>query len=392
MAGRVPPTGIVDGPVGAINEHVAALPLVDHHVHSVLRGQLTPETLLGLLTESDRADAAAAAGMDTQLGIAVRRWTAPVLGLEAGLSAEAWLDARSRWDNLDAARRLLPSAGTTTLLVDTGFRAGELVGIAELAGIAGAEVREVVRIESVAERVARERPEAGDFATRFRDALHAAAHEAVGLKTIVAYRHGLDFDPDPPAQREVVEHAGSWLASIDAGGPIRLTDPVLLRSGIWEAVALGKPLQVHAGYGDTDLDLHRSDPLLLTGFLRRTVERCPVMLLHNYPFVRHAGYLAQVFPHVHLDVGLAVHHAGAASDRIVAESLELAPLRKVLFSSDGWGLPELHWLGSWLFRRGMARAIGRWVADGDWSADDARRVIELVGRDNARRVYQLTDG
>jgi predicted TIM-barrel fold metal-dependent hydrolase len=327
--------------------------------------------------------------MDTQLGFAVRRWTAPLLDLDAGLSADAWLEARSRWDNLDAGRRLLPAAGATTLLVDTGFRGDELVGLADLASIAGAEVREIVRIESVAERVARARPDAADFATRFREALHSAARDAVGFKTIVAYRHGLDFDPEPPAKRAVVDHAGVWLDSIDAGGPVRLTDPVLLRSCIWEAVALEKPLQVHSGYGDTDLDLHRSDPLLLTGFLRRTADRCPVMLLHNYPFHRNAGYLAQVFPHVHLDVGLAIHHAGAASDRIVAESLELAPFTKVLFSSDGWGLPELHWLGSWLYRRGMARAIGRWVSDGDWSMGHARRVIELVGRDNARRVYRL---
>ena len=66
-----------------------------------------------------------------------------------------------------------------------------------------------------------------------------------------------------------------------------------------------------------------------------------------------------MFGHVYMDVGLAINHTGAASDRIIAESLELAPFRKVLFSSDAWGLPELHLLGSWLFRRGLARGAGR---------------------------------
>jgi len=47
-----------------------------------------------------------------------------------------------------------------------------------------------------------------------------------------------------------------------------------------------------------------------------------------------------------LDVGLAVNYAGAASPAIVAESMELAPFRKLLFSSDAWGAPELHLLGS----------------------------------------------
>jgi predicted TIM-barrel fold metal-dependent hydrolase len=98
-----------------------------------------------------------------------------------------------------------------------------------------------------------------------------------------------------------------------------------------------------------------------------------------------------MFGHVHMDVGLAVHHTGAASDRLIAESLELAPLSRVLFSTDAWGLPELVLLGSLLYRRGLARTLGRWVADGDWSLADAVRAAELIGHENARRVYGLRD-
>jgi len=36
----------------------------------------------------------------------------------------------------------------------------------------------------------------------------------------------------------------------------------------------------------------------------------PILLLHNYPFHREAAYLAQVFEHVFVDVGLATHNAG----------------------------------------------------------------------------------
>ncbi len=71
----------------------------------------------------------------------------------------------------------------------------------------------------------------------------------------------------------------------------------------------------------------------------------------------------------------------------MAEMLEVAPFRKILFSSDAWGLPELHLLGSWLFRRGLSRVLGRWVASGDWSVDDARLAIDLIGSRNARQVY-----
>jgi predicted TIM-barrel fold metal-dependent hydrolase len=74
---------------------------------------------------------------------------------------------------------------------------------------------------------------------------------------------------------------------------------------------------------------------------------------------------------------------------VVAESLELAPFGKVLFSSDAWGPPELHYLGALLWRRATARVLGGWVADGDWSHADALRVAEMVGAGNARRVYRL---
>ena len=71
----------------------------------------------------------------------------------------------------------------------------------------------------------------------------------------------------------------------------------------------------------------------------------PVLLLHNYPFHRHAAYLAQVFDHVFMDVGLAVHNTGAPRPRCMRETLELVPFGKLLFSSDAYGLAELYLLG-----------------------------------------------
>ena len=198
--------------------------------------------------------------------------------------------------------------------------------------------------------------------------------------------------PIGDARWEVEAAAGRWLRGVATGDPVRLTDETLLRHLLWTAVGLGLPLQLHTGYGDSDLDLHRCDPARLTGFLRRTDGTIPILLLHTYPYTRSAGYLAEMFAHVHLDVGLAVNHTGVAAARTVAETLELAPLTKVLFSSDAWGLPELHLLGSWLLRRALSRVMGRWVADGDWSIADARRAVDLLSRENAERVYTLRPG
>jgi predicted TIM-barrel fold metal-dependent hydrolase len=51
------------------------------------------------------------------------------------------------------------------------------------------------------------------------------------------------------------------------------------------AVSKKLPLQFHVGFGDRDLDLHRTNPLYLLEFLRSQLIRdTPIMLLHCYPF------------------------------------------------------------------------------------------------------------
>jgi len=383
------PNAVADGPSPEVNDLLADIALVDHHVHSIVRGRVEPADFLALVCESDRQTAADAAGLDTQVGIAIRRWCAPLLGLPQGIPADDYLAHRRGMSNEEAAAVLLPVAGFEQLLVDTGYQSDRLVADGELARLAGAPVRTILRLEGLAERVARSGPTAEAFPAAFEDALGVESATAAGLKSIIAYRDGLDFDPLPPGLDEVRAQAGAWLRSIEATGVARLDDPVLLRHVLWAGARTGLPLQIHAGFGDTDLDLHRADPLLMTGFLRATEQVCPVLLLHNYPFHRNAGYLAQMFSHVYLDVGLAVNYTGTQSRQIIAESLELAPFTKLLFSSDAWGAPELHLLGSWLFRRGMAHVIGGWVASGDWTVGDAERTISLIAAENARRVYGL---
>lgn len=372
-----------------LRRHIAALPLVDHHVHAPLASTVTRGRFETLITESDRPLPAGVTQFDSQIGFAIRRHCAPLLGLPAHAPADAYWNARCGRTPEQLSDLFLAAAGVSDWLLDTGFKSDELLSPGTLAERLPSRFSEIVRLETVLEDVAPTSSAAG-LADDFRAALAGATASAVGLKSIIAYRYGFDFAPARPSAQEVERAAGAWLRELAAGGPVRVTDPVLLRMALWTGVDTGLPLQLHAGYGDPDLDLRRCDPLLLMPWLKEIEGTgTDVVLLHCYPYQRNAGFLAQVFPHVYFDVGLGVNYTGAASTAVVAESLELAPFTKVLYSSDAWGPPELHHLGAVLWRRGMSRALGDWVEEGEWAEAEAIRVATMIGRTNAQRLYGL---
>ncbi|MFJ9777356.1 amidohydrolase family protein [Kitasatospora sp. NPDC101157] len=364
--------------------------LVDHHCHGVVATELADDALAGLLTESDRPPAPGCSPFDSALGLAVRRWCPPALGLPAHAPAADYLARRRELGAAEATRRLLAAAGLDTCLVDTGLTeaAGhELLSLTELAEATGAVVHEVVRLESVAGTVD---SGAEDWPQAVAEALAAAATGAVAVKSVLAYRHGLAVPAERPARPAVVAAAGAWLR----GGRPRLTDPVLLHHLLWTAVdicaELGLPLQLHTGFGDPDLTLHLADPALLTDFVRAAEPSgVPLVLLHGYPYHRQAAWLAQAFPAVHTDLGLTASYTGPRVAAVLGEMLELVPFGKLLFSTDAYGLPELFSVGAAQFRYGLGRLLSDWQADGACSASDARRLARLVAADNARRLYAL---
>jgi predicted TIM-barrel fold metal-dependent hydrolase len=358
------------------------LRLVDHHCHSVLAGELDAAGFGALLTE---APVPVGDPFDSMLGLAVRRECGPVLDLPAHAPPGDYLARRAELGAAEATRRLLRASGTAALLVDHGLRAGDLLPLDALADAAGAPVAEVVRLEAVAEELAAGGVSADDYPDALVAAIARRTATAVACKSVLAYRHGFDLDPHRPARAEVARAAARWLAD---GG--RLTDPVLLRHALWCGVDTGLPLQLHTGFGDPDEDLHRANPALLTPFCRLTAETgTPVVLLHCYPYHREAAWLAHVFGHVHLDVGLASTYVGFRAADVLAEVLELAPFGKLLYSSDAFGLPELYLVAAAAFRRAVDVVLGGWVRTGQAGGSDAHRVAVMIAEGNARTLYRL---
>lgn len=361
-------------------ERISELRLVDNHVHGFWTTPVDRRRFEDGLNEAN-TDALAGfdSGFDTQLGFAVRALCAPLLGLPPHAEPRAYWEARSACSATDLAALFLPAAGVGDWLVDTGLIG--VAGPAEIARVSGGCGHEVLRLESLAEEAA---AAPGDYAANFTEILWGRAASAVATKTVLAYRGGFGGDLSAPSARDVAEAAQRWRA----GGASRLTDRVLLRFGIHQALRLGKPVQFHVGLGDRDCDLHRANPMGLLDLLRQSGD-VPIVLLHCYPYEREAGYLASAFNNVHIDVGLSVNHLGARAAAFLGRCLELAPFRKILYSSDAFGPPELHYLGARLWRDGMSEVLDGFVDRGQWSIEDAIRIAGLIGRDNAIRLYRI---
>ncbi|GAA3446765.1 amidohydrolase family protein [Planomonospora venezuelensis] len=378
------PAGLPD----AVREALLA-PLVDHHCHGVRRDDLVRSQFELLITPADSPAPPGTTHFDTPAGAAIRRWCAPVLGLEPHAPPAVYLARRAELGPAEVNRRLLREAGIAAFLVDTGVDGPDLLSAAELGRLGGAAADEIVRIERAEEEIAETAASGVAYISALETELASRASRAVALTSVIAHRHGLDFDPARPSRGAVIAAANRRLT--DPKEP--LTDPVLLRHLLWTAVDAARehnlPLRFQTGHGGPDLDPHRADPALMAGFLRALQPiGVPVVLLRCYPFHRQAAHLAAVFPHVYVDVGLALTTTAAGSAAVMAELLELVPFHKQLFGSGARGVAETFHLGALHYRRALARVLSARLAAGEWSASDAARVAHMTGSGNARRVYR----
>ena len=369
-------------PIGEI----ADLDLVDHHCHGVIAIPLHDDAFVSLLTEGGRDMSGAIDPIATPLGLAVRSLCAPVLDLDPHAPIEEYLKRRSELGEETVSRRMLAGAGLSDLLLDTGYLSDEVLTPAAMRELGRFRTHEIVRIEAVAEDVFASVGSRG-FVDHFARRLADRARIAVGLKSIVAYRAGLDIAADRPSLDEIREALARWSPGS------RLEDAVLLRHCLWAGVDLAEeldiPIQIHSGFGDRDLDLWRADPTRFTPWLRRIPSSVKICFLHCWPYHRQAAFLAAVFPNVCLDTGALNTHAAFGYDRILAETLEVAPFEKVLYSSDALGLPELYYIGSVRFRSALSGLLDDWQRRGFCSRSDAVEIATAIGRGNAHRLYRL---
>ena len=371
------------------------VPVVDNHCHGILLDQTFGDiaSWRGAFTESTDPGMAWDHVATTAFYGRLTRTLAGFLACEP--EEQSVFAARTGKDGQEFAATLLRAANIDTLLLDTGFPPPqEVLPVPELGELGGCGAEPMLRLEVLRERWLGE----NDSLAETEEALDAALQDVraqgyVALKSIAAYRTGLDIREWPRDEAE--SSFREYKRAAEAGSGRLVHKPLLvtlLHVAFARAARQEVPVQFHVGYGDADTDLLLGNPLYLRRVLQRPDYRgMPVVLLHEcYPYTRQGGYLAAVYENAYLDLSYGIPLLGYGEMlSFTRAALGVAPASKLMYSSDGIGVPELHWISTLDGRRVLGEALGEMVSYGEVTLPEAEALGERILRTNATRLYGL---
>src|SRR5688572_271263 len=354
---------------------LSAVPLYDHHAHALFRESVwRGAPLEPYFSEASDPAFLDRFGRDT---LSFRRGVKELAGFYGcAPDLDAVLEARRATAYPDLVRRMFADARIGHWLIDDGLWVGDLMTAADCAAmVPTVPVRRIVRLEVELASLVERHDRASALLTSFGEHVERLAPDVAAFKSIAAYRSGLDISRPSPSD---LEQAFSEVRrALVPGRPPRLVAKRLIDAMLWAvlpiAAATRTPVQFHTGFGDPDLDLRLANPLHLRPlFESQTLASLSIVCLHCYPFVREAGYLASVYPGAYVDLGLTVPYASVHAMRTsLAESMHLAPVTKILLSTDAQRTPETFWLAARWGRRMLAQVLDAAVGDGDLAAREA---------------------
>ena len=371
-----------------MRDSLANVPAVDGHAHPL---ELPPR---GLKVDEFRSLFTEARREPGRVGETVfYRWAmrelAEILGLEVPANfpeLEAAIISARASDPACYARLLLSEANLEALLLDTGYGGGGALEDHE--ALLRGRAFEIKRVESVAERLLPKASSAAELLAAVEEGL-LGAESARGFMTVAAYRGGLAVPLD-----STMEETEQAFETEKATGEVRIRQPTLLGALLLVALRVAgrtdKPLQVHTGFGDEDLDLPAANPALLKPLLEHPLAAASrIVVLHTYPYTRRAGWLASLYPNVFFDLSLAIPLTAHAAESLLSEALELAPWSQLLYASDGFVGPELFFLGARRFREALRKVLEELSRRRLLSGSEIEDLAEAVLRNNARGIYAV---
>jgi hypothetical protein len=370
------------------------IPFADHHCHSWLRGWQAQsiDEFRSCFTESASTIVIREHVVHSLPYIRALHALAGLLGCPD--TEEAVLAERGGMGERQYVKRLFQRANICVMLLDDGFPpADRSLTREQIEAATGIKTGRVIRIETLAEEQLRVALPFREAVGRF-DGVTGAIEEsgAVGLKTIAAYRSGLRLGPvswkvaEAAWDRELQHAPRSERVRIEAKP---LIDFFALRA-LEHAADQKVAFQIHAGAGDPDLDLLEANPLHLRWILEnQRFQGSRIVLLHGaHPYTREGAYLASVYPNVFLDISTALPPLGLREiESALQEAIAIAPVSKLLLSSDSARIPEHHVLGAQVARQALSLVLEESRYRLELDEVEELRFAEQILWGTARSIY-----
>lgn len=371
------------------------IPVVDNHCHPVLLNQhMDVLQFRSYCTEANDASFAEAHVPHTVYYLWLLRQMATVYGCEH--NEEDILATRNRLGSDALLEHLLRAANIDTLVLDPAYpQSSECYTPERMGHLGHCRTVKMLRLETLMQQLILAYEDFDSVLEHFEAQVgHAREHGYYALKSIVAYRTGLDI-----AEWSKDEAVSSFVEARDkalARGQLRIAHKplidYLLHAAFRLAAGQGLPIQFHTGYGDSDTDMRLGNPLHLRNVLEhKEYATMPIVLLHeSYPYTQLGAYLAAVYPHVYFDLSYTLPFVDKLEMlAFTRQALSVAPASKLMFSTDGIHLPEMHWAGALRGRSILEQVLEEMIGADEIDEQEAYMLAQLVLRDNAYSVYKL---
>jgi predicted TIM-barrel fold metal-dependent hydrolase len=310
---------------------------------------------------------------------------------------EAVIAARNGMSAETLIERLITSAHIDTLVLDPAFPLPDVCySPQQISQFGQCKTAKMFRLETLMQRLVIEHNDFDDVVSSFSAEIRdIRAKGYCAFKSIVAYRTGLqvaEWSKDEAVasfQQARTEAVAKQQSFRIAHKP--LID-YLLHIAFARAAEQHIPIQFHTGYGDNDTDMRLGNPLHLRDvFERRDYQTMPIVLLHeSYPYTQLGAYLAAVYPHVYFDLSYTIPFVEKLEMlAFTRQALSVAPATKLMYSSDGINIPEMHWAGAIRGRGVLAQVLQEMVDADELDEQQAFSIATHILHDNAYKVYQL---
>ena len=407
-----------------LRKTVRTCPIIDNHAHNLLRPhQLKHHNLLTITTEAEGA-----ALEDAPKSLAHLRASRQLCRLyELPLGAEWDTILNKRKELLDRDADALVERcleGTHTILIDDGLGDNSTVEPYSWHNkYTTSPCKRIVRIEAIAAEILSSLHQQGrlpvgvaiadeeacsvawvTFLNTFEESIAVALanSEVAGFKSVICYRTGLDVQLG--RDKDVTEaglasfrrhylpncSAKNFRVAQKAMNDALVISVCKLIDSSYRTNRFTKPFQFHTGLGDNDMSLLGANPACLQPLIA-AYPHVPIVLLHSsYPFTRESGYLASVYKNAYLDIGEVFPMISRdGQEQVVRQAMELAPISKILWSTDGHYFPETYWLANVQGRDALEKVLCEYVVAKDLTLKQAVDAARDILFRNSNALYDL---